>query len=110
MAEEKKEKRPLTEEQAAWWDAIKDVEVNYYGLPDHYVSTICEPLNVLPESLYLAVQGPAVISVLTDALEKDKASNVKTASGKSICKYVLEPADKFVVLKPNPDVELKDYK
>lgn len=110
MAEEKKEQKPLNEEQSAWWDSIKDIEVNYYGLPDHYVSTICEPLNIMPDALYLATQGPAVITVLDEALKKERACNIKAASGKKICKYVLEPADRFIVLKSNPEVELKDYK
>lgn len=110
MSKENKEVKPLTEDQTKWWDEIKDIEVNYYGLPDHSVSSICEPINVMPESLFLAVQGPAVISILTDAIEGDRNCNVKTASGKTMCKYLLEPVEKFIALKPNPEVEIKNYK
>jgi len=104
-----KKEKALTETQQGWWDSIKGLEVNYYGLKDHFVESICSPLNVMPDSIFLNVKGPAVISLVTEALNTDR-NCVKSASGKYLPRFILEAADKYVILKPNPDVVLKDYK
>ena len=65
---------------------------------------------MVSDVLYLKAQGPAVISLLEEALKENRNTVVKTASGKNLCIYNVEPADKFIVLKPNPEVALKDYK
>lgn len=107
--EDKQDKKPLNDNQTKWWNYIKDLEVNYYGL-DQTVKGICEPINVVEDSLFLSPSGPAVISTLDDLLN-EKRHSVVAASGEKIPKFIVEAMNKNIIsLKPNPEVELKDYK
>lgn len=90
----------LTEKQTEIWNAIKDLEVSYYAVPNLTTKDICEPINVVPESLYLTLKGPAAIVALEDVLTRIA---IKNFDNKRVQKYVLERKDRFAVISDNPD-------
>lgn len=106
--EEIKKENILTEEQQRWWDHIKGMTVNYYGLPGQTVEKICSPMNITPDCIYIKPNGPAVGSMLTDLLNQDCETN---SVGKSFPKFILHMTDsKLLILKPNPELLFKEYK
>jgi hypothetical protein len=105
-----KSSKALSEEQQKLWDVIKDIKINYYGLKEHFVHTVCSPVNIVPDKLYLIAKGPAVISSISEALLSDEFC-VKTGSGKMMPKYIVDYVEeKLLEVKENPDIQLKDFK
>jgi len=90
----------LTEMQQKIWGAIKDIEVEYFALPDQTIGTVCEPLNMVPEVLYLKLKGSAAVRSIEDALNK---KTVKV-EGKKLPIFIIEQQDKYTSVRQNPEV------
>jgi hypothetical protein len=92
----------LTEIQQKIWGAIKNVEIEYFGLPEQTIGKVCEPLNMVPEVLYLNLKSSAAVRSIEDALNK---KTVKV-EGKRKPIFVIEQQDKYTLVRQNPEVTI----
>jgi hypothetical protein len=97
---EEKPKMALTEAQQKIWDAIKDLDVEYFALPWQTISTICNPLNLVPDVLYVNLKSSAAIRSIELALNK----KVVRVDKEMIPMFVVEQQNKYFLIKNNPDI------
>jgi hypothetical protein len=78
------------------WDAIQNLKIDVFALPDQKVSDYCTRADVIPDQLFLIVKGGAVIIALEDTL-KDKGKDLG----------ILEPYEHFVVEQDSRFVKIR---
>ncbi|HUU88450.1 MAG TPA: hypothetical protein VMX17_11960 [Candidatus Glassbacteria bacterium] len=89
----------LTENQKIWWNEIKDLGIELYGLPDKKIGDIAKPINLRPTQLNLRVSAPAGIVAIEEALQKCCSIDGDTRA--KITKYMMKVDAVFVLVKPS---------
>jgi hypothetical protein len=89
----------LTDDQKTWWNEIKDLGIELYGLPDKRVSDIAEPVNLRPTQLNLRISAPAGVVAIEEALQKFCSIDPDTRA--RIMKYMMKVDGKFMLVKPS---------
>ena len=93
----------LTEAQQKIWNDIKNLDVEWYGLPDQKVENICTPINIDPEKLFVNLKGPASLVTIEKALYQITTFGW---DGKKVVKYVIEQKERFGLISLNPTIKL----
>jgi hypothetical protein len=78
---------PVKTEAEKIWDEIKNRPIQMFGLPEQVVFQHCTFVKVEPSSLYVVVRSTATLPSLEAAIGPN---------------YVVELADKFVIVKRAP--------
>jgi hypothetical protein len=98
---EQKQEVVLTDAQKAIWNVVRDRKVEYFGLKGQKVSDVCDPLNIVPTELFVALKAGAALQSLEAALSEDTVVN---SFGETVPKFVVELVkEKVAVVKANKD-------
>ena len=88
----------LNENQKQWWNDIKDLQIELYGLSDRHISDVASPCNLLPSQLNLKVTAPAGIVAIEQALAQFRERDPNTRA--VVAKYMMKTDAGFVLVKP----------
>ena len=89
----------LTDDQKTWWNEIKELGIELYGLPDKKVADIAQPVNFRPTHLNLRVSAPAGVVAIEEALQK--YCTIDPATRAKVTKYMMKVDAVFVLVKPS---------
>lgn len=88
MTDKKPEEKKVTTETPAdkMWNAIKDLSIEMFALPNQKVHQYCKPVSIDPSKLFLLTTAGSVFPALETTLGS---------------KYTVEKQDKFLVVSQN---------
>jgi len=95
----KKDSDNLTDDQNKWWQEIKRLPIELYGLSDRAVENVATPVNINPKQLNLRVSAPAGIVAIEQALQGFFV--VEPTVGVKMPKYMMTTDAMFVLIKPS---------
>lgn len=96
----------LNEEQKKLWDEIKVLDITLYGLAEQKLEKILTPFNIVPEALYVSVNGSGMLPVIEKVLNSRVSRN---ESGLKVPMYSIEMDGNYMVLKPFKGKVIKDH-
>lgn len=98
--DEKGNAAALNENQAKWWEDVKKLKINLYGMQNQAIGKVTSPVNLNKNILHLVLNAPGAVVSIEEAIAAHVQEVVFEKKSFSVPKYTMKAEGRYILIKP----------